>query len=115
MPESEIPYEFLVDPPERRKHPRRQDDNCHDTCERLLGVENRVTLLANEFYTYKRTTAAETKEANVERKEILLKLDRIDTHLDKQKGFFAGAVWAGSAVVTFIIAAIGAAISYFKP
>lgn len=114
MPESEVPWEFLVDAPERRSRDRSVDHNCEDPCERVIHVENRLTLLANEFYTYKRACKEEVKEASEERKLILSKLDQINTHLSTQKGFFAGAVWLGSAVITFVIAVVGVAVSYFK-
>lgn len=114
MAETEIPWEFLVDAPDRRAKPRKDLFECYESCDRITDVENKVTLLANEFYTYKRVKAAEAKEALSERKELLEKLDCISTQLDKQKGFFAGAVWAGSAILGIVGTAIGVAISYFK-
>ena len=117
MPESEVPWEFLVDAPERRKRDRSESidwHECYESCERLGTVENRVTLLANEFYTFKRIHDVDTKEASTERKVLLEKLDLISNHLEKQKGFYAGVVWAGSAMLGVIGTAIGLAISYFK-
>lgn len=109
MPESEVPWGFLVDAPERRQQPRQA---CHDSpCVSLIVTENRLTQLANDFYNFQRECHAEATEASSERKEIIAKLDKIDSQLDKQRGFFAGIVWAGGAVV----GVIGLVISYFKP
>jgi hypothetical protein len=108
MPEGEVPWEYRVNAPERRKAPR---EACPDAlCINLIVTENRLTQLANDFYSYKRATNDEMSEASTERKEIISKLDKIDSHLDKQRGFFAGTVWIGGAVAGII----GLVISYFK-
>ena len=104
MPEEETPWDFLVNAPERRRYSRSEETDCsHGVCERLIGVENRVAVLADAFHTHKR-------DATSERNEILQKLDKIDSHLDRQKGFFAGVVWLGAAIATIT----GSLIAYLK-
>lgn len=111
MPESEVPYEFLVDAPDRRKQDRRQSQSCHEPpCVNLIMTENRMAQLADEFHGYKAACNRELKKASVEREEIINKLDKIDSHLDRQKGFFAGVVWLG----TGIVAVVGTVIAYIK-
>lgn len=108
MPESEVPWDFLVDAPERRRTDRRHDHQS--PCKNVVEVERKLAQLANEFYSYRSDCQHDRSEAQKEREEILEKLDKINSHLDRQKGFFAGVVWLGAALV----GAASAAFGYFK-
>lgn len=84
---------------------------CEDSpCIDLIVTENRLTQLANEFYDFKAGCDKARNEMEVEWSEITDKLDAINNHLERQKGFFAGVVWLGAG----IIAVAGTAMSYFK-
>lgn len=115
VPEHEIFCDFPLDKQDRRVQERRRDYSpCQDQpCISLIVTENRLTQLANEFYSYRRERAEEVREESEERQEILSKLNKIDNHLDRQKGFFAGVVWLGASLIS-TAGVIAAVVDFFK-
>lgn len=93
MPESEVPWEFLVDAPERRHSSDRRKHGHDDPCLDLMRTENKLAQLIQEFYEHKHIMENHIEDCKAERSDILAELKRIGDILARQKGFVAGVMW----------------------
>lgn len=109
--DDEIQNEVFVH--DRRKRDRRQNSSecSHESpCTSLIVTENRLSQLAQEFYDFKRDSDRDSDKAEKERAEILKQLVAIADTLSRQKGFIAGVIWLGTA----LLGVAGTAFGFFK-